>query len=314
MKDFEDLLLESCAEMNFRAGDKCKKDYVDKDNGCEWYHSVWQYLRVLNCVSAPQWHKDFYIRAFDAALNNKKKARILISGTADYSLLHLIFCVLARSEIKADIDVLDMCATPLSSCRWYFYNCKEVFGEKIGESLMQSINLQKVQKDLLYHNVDDYSKYDLICSDAFLTRFEKQDVDSVVRKWRDLLFDDGHIVTTVRLHEEHIPPTLISVTRGVDTFIKKVKDRYKHFVAQGKKLNKKTSKDSEQEISEEELLYLSYRYIVRMVSHDIGDKNDIKRLIEGNGLIIQDDLSETAVVEGEISASEYYRITAVKNA
>lgn len=39
----------------------CEGGYLSKTSCC-WYHSAWQYLRLIDMVSTPSWHGNFYIR------------------------------------------------------------------------------------------------------------------------------------------------------------------------------------------------------------------------------------------------------------
>lgn len=309
MMKFHDLLLKSCAETNLFANRSCKRDYVDEDNGCDWYHSAWQYLRVLDCVSAPQWHENFYLNAFDKIFADKKTIRILISGTADYSLLHLMLCALSKTEACAQIDVLDMCPTPLFSCEWYLNNYGAVFGEKKSKSLNKRVTVKMINKDLLYHNPADEQKYDLICTDAFLTRFKKQDAIEVVAKWRRLMSDIGTLVTTVRIHDKAEPRSLLKQTRDTDSFVQKVKNSYRHLIKDSK-LFIMHDDDIVEELSEDELLFLARRYIIKMESNNLGGLNEIQKLIRDGGLEINDKLSQIEKVKGEITGSDYYRIVA----
>lgn len=48
---------------------------------CTWYHSVWQYLRVIDKVSSPEWHSIFYEKCFNKLFKEKENPKILISGT-----------------------------------------------------------------------------------------------------------------------------------------------------------------------------------------------------------------------------------------
>lgn len=311
MIKFADLLVKSSTIMNEYAVKNCNRDYVDTNCSCEWYHSVWQYLRVLNCVSAPQWHESFYINAFTSAFKQKKTLKILISGTADYSLLHLLYTVLLTTENKAEIDIIDKCLTPLYICEWYNEHIDELFAAAGVQTLKNNVTVKTIQKDLLYYNVPDNAKYDIICSDAFLTRFEKDDAVSVVKKWNDLLIGSGKIITTVRIHGKYSPTTLLQLTQKINLFDNKFKGRFKQLKAEQKQLFI-VNANGKKEITEEELRFLSYRYIVKMESYSLGNQDDIAGLITSCGFVIDEKLSEINTVEGEISETEYYRIVAEK--
>ena len=59
------------------------KDHRLNTNSCAGYHGTWQYLRLLDMVAVPHWHRDFYNRALDDFLRRKPHANILISAAAD---------------------------------------------------------------------------------------------------------------------------------------------------------------------------------------------------------------------------------------
>lgn len=107
-------LIQSCDQMYELAKENCKGSYLD-NNSCEWYHSAWQYLRVLDKVSSPTWHFDFYYEEFNRLVTND--TNILVSGTADYSILALIYFVASKKNVSPKIWVCDICNTPLSICQ-----------------------------------------------------------------------------------------------------------------------------------------------------------------------------------------------------
>ena len=114
--DLEEPLVLSADLMHGVAAVMCSGDHVDRSS-CAWYHGAWQYMRVMNLVSTPTWHSEFYTRELSAAVSRRKSVRAIITGTADYSLLaYLLAC---DPDGRAEIDVLDLCATPLFACRWY---------------------------------------------------------------------------------------------------------------------------------------------------------------------------------------------------
>jgi hypothetical protein len=85
-KDYLDLqepLVTTAPIATFLSTFACRGSYLSSED-CSWYHSVWQYLRVLNMVSTPTWHSAFY-RDGIAYCATRKASRVLISGTADYS-------------------------------------------------------------------------------------------------------------------------------------------------------------------------------------------------------------------------------------
>ena len=64
--DLEEPLVLSADLVHGVAPVLCTSDHVDSF-GCEWYHGTWQYLRLLNMVSTPTWHSQFYTKASDSS-------------------------------------------------------------------------------------------------------------------------------------------------------------------------------------------------------------------------------------------------------
>ena len=266
---------------------------------CDWYHGAWQYLRVLNCVSAPQWHEDFYKRELcHSEKNNPESLSILISGAADYSILHLVVQALQQSEKKVDIDIVDLCGTPISICNWYINRIRQQDSEKY-----KHFSFELYQSNIALF--DRGKKYDIICTDAFLTRFSSYETQSIVEKWKKLLKDGGKIVTTVRLYDHctFMQPTFPEESNNILSYLTKVQMRYKELPAeQAKQFG----------ISSNELSYLAARYIINMLSNPHGNTDDIDDLFNKSGLHVIRTRSSIAQVPGEIYETNYYRIVAMK--
>lgn len=301
--EIKELLLESCSIMH-NLSLHCTYDFVGHNSSvaphtsnCNWYHSVWQYLRVLDCVSAPQWHQDFFVRNIRACSLRKKSVSILISGSADYSLLHLVFCAIADLGVTAEIDVVDLCYTPLSICKWYTENVIKNSSNK------STIQVSVYQSNITMFRAD--KKYDVICTDAFLTRFASSTTRSVVETWERLLAPTGWIITTVRIHPEEciVQPTIAALSKDIDIFLTKVRDRYSELTEEERKKMK---------ISPEELSFMAFRYILHMKSNILGQRTDIERLFTDSGLYIDQSRSQLAAVVGEVKETDYYRVIAQK--
>ncbi len=297
------LLLESCGIMAKYAKD-CRNDYVAHNSSqtssentscCDWYHSAWQYLRVLDCVSSPQWHYEFYKSAFEKVFSEKTNVKILISGTADYSFLYLIISLLANNKkVTVEIDVVDLCPTPLEICKWLKKNLK---------NSNKNWTVKTIQSNITMYS-SEY-KYDIICSDAFLTRFSVQESKSILSKWEEILNDGGRVITTVRLRDmtQESKLRLIALSSDINIFCKKVISKYKLLTKEEKnKLN----------ISVEDLRFMAFRYIVRMKSNALGGKAEVENLFKCNGLEIIGGDSDIGSVVGEIRETNYYRIVAQK--
>ena len=275
MNDKIEAYLKKSANIAYDVANKlCKNGIVDTK--CLWYHSVWQYLRLLNVVSSPTWHDEFYNKELLNALNNKLEANILISGTADYSMLAYVIDVSKKSNAKkTNIYVLDTCNTPLYLCEWYAKNNNVV---------INTIN----QNIMLYENKNFY---DIICTDAFLTRFSKDMVSKVISKWSTLLKKNGKIITTIRVHYDNES----KITNDeINNFVDKVK-----YIAEK---NKEYIKLKPIEIAK-----LTENYARKMKSNNIGNEKDIINFF--NSFNIHYNIK---ILCGELRESKYIELVAEK--
>lgn len=274
--DLEEPLSLSCEMMSQVARVLCTSNHVDRES-CEWYHGTWQYLRLLNLVSTPTWHDAFYRR--ELALVGGPAPRVLISGTADYSLLAYVVGALGKRANMASISVLDMCDTPLFACKWF--------------AKSSGIRITTMPDDILSPTALAAMEFDLICSDAFLTRFSEVDAARVLRVWRRALSSTGRIVTTIRVYDRALP--LSSSEERYERFRRRAQQRARPWLPY-------------LDIGENELAELADAYARRMQSHSKGDREQIKALFEGANLRILSE--EVAGVEGELSPTRYLRIVA----
>ncbi|MGH1576496.1 hypothetical protein [Planktotalea sp.] len=152
----------------------CQGGWVDLEN-CGWYHGSWTLLRVLGLVSNPYWHFQFFSSRV-AKLNAQDNALVL--ACADASMAHL---VLLQSDCY--LTVADICDTPL------------VLSKELAEELGRDITCQKM--DILNGSID--RRFELIVTDAFLTRFRSIEKMRVLSNVSSLLQPNGRFVTTVRM-------------------------------------------------------------------------------------------------------------------
>lgn len=183
----KDLLPRSADLVARKAGILCRGG-LSGSRDCDWYHGTWQYLRILDLVSSPTWHDEFYRFAIERVLKRSREpARILISGAADYSMPLYVVMIAEAVPRLVEITVVDLCPTPLFSCGWL--------------SKRLSHDFRLVRGDVRSVDLGGPARFDLICTDAFLTRFEKDETAEVLSAWEDLLDDHGHVITTARLTE-----------------------------------------------------------------------------------------------------------------
>lgn len=151
---------------------------------CDWYHSTWQLLRLLNMVAVPPWY-EFYEDALSSVLRAKPTARVLVAACADYGMLATLHSAILASKTSPSIVVADICDTPLRACQWY----AEKFGLKI----------ECHRANLLMPSPFEGDGFDLIVTDEFLTVIKNDNKSLIAQRWRQLLRPDGQLVTTAMI-------------------------------------------------------------------------------------------------------------------
>ncbi len=192
---------------------------------CSAYHTSWQPLRLLDATSTPRWHAGFYTESFrrwsDAVLdrNDDEQVNVLITGLADYAMLYWIAQSVAPTvRDRCVFHVLDICQTPLESCKWLQRRLTRC------EPPMK-LDLEVYHRDV-FHNGLPSATYDLIASDAFLTRFASADEKQrLLHEWMRLLRPGGALVTTARVREHPEDITPDGRTAFVDRVAANVADR-----------------------------------------------------------------------------------------
>jgi SAM-dependent methyltransferase len=277
--DLEEPLVLTADLINGIAPVMCSSDHVDR-TGCNWYHGTWQYLRLLQMVSTPTWHHDFYLGHLTAALETGQVANALITGTADYSMLAYLIEASRVSGHLPKLNVLDLCATPLFACRWY--------------ATRSGLSINTYEADIKDFSESARGTFDLICTDAFLTRFRRDSFESVVSAWRRLLRVNGVLVTTVRIHERS------ESVRNQETAIRDFRDRASARAKRWEVFLRKSSA----EIGE-----LAEVYARRMTSQVVSDEQEVIALLTHCNLRVTN--YELGTVPGELAPTIYLRLHCV---
>lgn len=278
--DLEEPMITTAAIAHQLAGVLCQGDHVSPED-CSWYHSVWQYLRIFNMVSTQTWHEEFYLNALRKLAAQKESCKVLISGTADYSMLAHVLWGFNEAPSAPDVTVVDLCETPLFLCKWY------------GKSTRTRITT--VAADILKFGINN--SFDLIATDAFLTRFSPDERKQVINRWFELLRPGGYVLTSVR-----IEPGLSGLS------IQATPEQIKEFRC--KALLEARRWQGFLPSSAEEIANLAEQYAKRMTSYSFNSENELRSLLLGAGFIIE--RIELAEVPGEMESTIYAEVLALR--
>lgn len=277
--DLQEPLVLSADLLNGVAPVLCTADHIDT-SGCAWYHGAWQYLRLLNLVSTPTWHDRFYRLELERAFYDLRPTHVVITGTADYSVLAYVIDAAHKSKLMLDISVIDLCPTPLFACKWY--------------SKRAQYPIHTIEGDILNHTALPKAGAQVVITDAFLTRFQGTQVEQVLDAWKQILTAGGRVITTVRNHQKS--PAIRTREDAILDFRERAREgarTWRAFLGR----------------SSDDVADLAELYARRMISYASASETPIQSRVSSSFKI---NTEEEAAVPGELQPTTYTRLVLEK--
>jgi SAM-dependent methyltransferase len=150
---------------------------------CAWYHGFWQYLRAMGIAKTSGGQAAFLVDTLRSLIRSNAAARVLVSGSADYSMPAHVLFAFARDGAPVDLTVLDLCETPLYLSRWY--------------AERQRSRIATVRSDILAYGSP--TPFDVVVTNSFIGNFDAESRPRLVTAWRHLLRPGGSVLFTNRL-------------------------------------------------------------------------------------------------------------------
>jgi SAM-dependent methyltransferase len=159
---------------------------------CAWYHGFWQYLRLMDLAKTSGGQAAFLVEHLQALARAGQSPRVLVSGSADYSMpAHALWAYRSQAT-PLQLTVVDRCEAPLALSRWY----AERHGASFGTSCA----------DILDH--DTAEPFDVVFTNSFFGSFASGSRPRLVAAWRRLLRPGGTLLFTNRLRPGAGPDVL----------------------------------------------------------------------------------------------------------
>ena len=174
---------ECCSKPKGGMEEWAKENRLEPES-CGWYHGTWQYLRLLDMVAVPHWHRDFYNRVLGGILKKNPRANVLISAAADWGMLASLHEAIQIADAKPDIVLYDICKTPLKACQWY--------------ADLHKVPLKTRCANIITENIPE-APFDLIVTDEFLSVLKAEYKPLIAKRWNELLKPGGSVVTVAMM-------------------------------------------------------------------------------------------------------------------
>lgn len=118
MKDLP-ALLANVAQLTRQWADTLCAQADDGADTCRPYHRAWATLRLIGAISGARTDHEFFRQKFGAVAKMQPRANVLIVGTADHAMLHMVLEAFRAEGADPLVTIIDRCATALAANAWY---------------------------------------------------------------------------------------------------------------------------------------------------------------------------------------------------
>jgi hypothetical protein len=144
-------------------------------------------------------------------------------------------------------------------------------------------------------DLDEELEFDVVVTDAFLTRFSPQYRTKITSKWHRLLRSGGKVITTVRIEPGVSGDSISATPEQADAFRRRAlieARRWQSFIG----------------VQPEVIAQGAQRYAERMTSYSFQSEEEVERLFTDSGFRIES--LQICEVPGEMSSTNYAEIIA----
>lgn len=178
----EEPLSESALLAHRLAKEHCRADAATGEP-CAWYHGFWQFMRLMGLAKTSGGHANFLAEELRAAARSGDFPRLLISGSADYSMAAHASWAYRQEGAELVLAMIDRCETPLALARWY--------GARYGTSVATFCS------DILAFRQP--GQYDVVMTNSFLGYFDPPARARLFARWASLLRPRGRLILSNRI-------------------------------------------------------------------------------------------------------------------
>ena len=224
---------------------------------CAWYHGFWQYLRLMGLTKTSGGQAAFLVETLRGLARAGDFARVLVSGSADYSMPAQAIWAYRAERAPLRLAVLDRCETPLALSRWY--------AERQGAAVATHC------ADVLDHEAPE--PVDAVFTNSFLGSFDAESRPRLVAAWRRMLRSGGALLFTNRLR-----PRAEAAVLGFDA------EQARVFAETARR--EAASLPPTLGLDPDEAARRAQAYAERYRSHPVRTIDEIARLLEAGGFAV----------------------------
>jgi SAM-dependent methyltransferase len=183
--------LRRCAPLAWRqAAQSCPPapDGRETAEGCQAYHQIWQYLRLLGINTSIDSDSEFLLSVLRQLLREHSLQDIHLSGAADFSLLAHVLWAGRLADRTPAIDLLDRCPTALWANDWY--------------ATQQNRKVILQLGDILAADQYGAARFDLVAAHNLLVFFAPRQRSVILQHWYQWLKPGGYLVTVVTVRPD----------------------------------------------------------------------------------------------------------------
>lgn len=231
---------------------------------CEPYHGLWPYLRLMGLGKTLSGHGAQFVHEVSDWARQRpasaatRRPRVLVSGSADASMLAHVLQATRGEGLAVDVTVLDQCETPLRLSGWY--------AQRVGFA-----HAHLARSDVLSYRPDQ--RFDLILTSSFLGYFTPTQRVQLFRTYADLMAPGARLVFSnrVRAGAEDQPVGFSPAQADA-------------FVGQVQALAPALPAGCGAEVAD--LVALARRYVALFRSHPLNGASSVEALAEASGLVV----------------------------
>lgn len=152
---------------------------------CQAYHQSWTTLRLIGAISGARTDEAFFLEWFGRVAKSRPDAKVLIAGTADHAMLHMLLTAFRAEGGEPEVWVIDQCRTALAVNEWY-----------AGQA---GARIRTHHGDL--RDIDEISgTFDIITTHSIFSFIDTEKLEVVFRSFKNKLDAGGKLICAQGLH------------------------------------------------------------------------------------------------------------------